>query len=150
MEIIEYFASDKKEHWLSEIQKSDWSAGRYLYELLRDKKLKGLCGEKTRVLLLTERDELLSFCTYAEQDDVRDPSLTPWIGFAYTFLQHRGKRLMGKLLEHAYMLAKHDGSEHIYISTGETGLYEKYGYGFFKIMKDVSGEDSRIYRIDVF
>ena len=31
------------------------------------------------------------------------------------------------------------------ISTGHTGLYEKYGYEFFKTEKDVSGEDSRIY-----
>ena len=51
MEIIDFFASDKQEHWLSEIQKSDWSAGRYLYELLRDQKLKELCGESTKALL---------------------------------------------------------------------------------------------------
>ena len=37
----------------------------------------------------------------------------------------------------------------IYISTGETGLYEKYGYQFWKIMKDVHGEDSRVYRTDI-
>ena len=37
----------------------------------------------------------------------------------------------------------------IYISTGETGLYEKYGYQFWKIMKDVAGDDSRVYRTDI-
>lgn len=149
MKIINYFASDNKDHWLGEIQKSDWSAGAYLYELLRDKKLKELCGEPTQVLLLTDQKELLSFCTYAEQDDVREPSVTPWVGFAYTFPRYRGKRRMGKLLEHAYALAKRDGYPHIYISTGETGLYEKYGYSFWKMMKDIGGEDSRIYRNDV-
>ena len=37
----------------------------------------------------------------------------------------------------------------IYISTGETGLYEKYGYSFWKMMKDMNGEDSRVYRKEI-
>lgn len=149
MEIIDFYASDNQDHWLSEIQKSDWSAGKYLYELLRDQKLKELCGGSTKVLLLVDDGKLLAFCTYAEQDDIREPSLTPWVGFVYTFPECRGKRRVGKLLEYAYMLAKKDGHEHIYISTGETGLYEKYGYRFWKNMKDVSGEDSRVYITDI-
>ncbi len=56
---------------------------------------------------------------------------------------------MGILLEFAYISAKSDGARHLYISTGDTGLYEKYGYSFYQMMKDMHGEDSRIYRIDV-
>ena len=149
MRIIDFFTSENREHWLSEIKKSDWVAGQYLYELLRDNKMKELCGQSTKVLLLTEGDELMSFCTYAEQDDVRDPSVTPWAGFVYTFPKYRGKRRMGKLLEYVYALAKQDGFKHIYISTDKTGLYEKYGYTFWKLMKEVHGDDSRIYRTDV-
>ena len=149
MEIIDFYASDNKDHWLSEIKKSDWRAGKYLYELLRDQKLKELCGGSTKVLLLVDGDKLVAFCIYAEQDDIRDMSLTPWVGFVYTFPEYRGKRRVGKLLEYAYMLAKKGGHEHIYISTGETGLYEKYGYRFWKNMKDISGEDSRVYITDI-
>ena len=149
MRIIDFYVSDDKAYWLSEIQKSDWRAGKYLYELLRDQKLKELCGETTKVLLLVDDERLMSFCTYAEQDDIREPSLTPWVGFVYTFPEYRGKRRIGILLEHAYMLARDDGHEHIYISTGETGLYEKYGYRFWKIMKDVQGDDSRVYKKDI-
>ena len=149
MKIIDFYASDDQNHWLSEIKMSDWSAGKYLYELLRDRKLKELCGESVKVLLLTDGEKLLSFCTYAEQDDVREPSLTPWVGFVYTFPEYRGKRHIGKLLEYANMLAKNDGHKQIYISTGETGLYEKYGYDFWKIMKDVNGEVSRVYKRDI-
>ena len=54
MEIIEYFCAENQEHWLSKIGESDWGAGRYLYELLRDGKLKQLVGEHARVLLLAE------------------------------------------------------------------------------------------------
>ena len=149
MEIIDFYASGNKDYWLAEIQKSDWRAGKYLYELLRDQKLKELCGETTQVLLLIDNDKLLAFCTYAEQDDIREPSLTPWVGFVYTFPEYRGKRRVGKLLEYVYMLAKNEGHEHIYISTGEAGLYEKYGYRFWKEMKDVNGEDSRVYITDI-
>jgi hypothetical protein len=56
---------------------------------------------------------------------------------------------VGKLLEYAYKLAKNDGHKHIFISTGEIGLYEKYGYQFWKIMKDAYGEDSRVYKTDI-
>ena len=38
------------------------------------------------------------------------------------------------------------GREYIYISTNHTGLYEKYGYEFFQMDKDIGGEDSRVYR----
>ena len=34
MEIIDYFEIEDKQYWLSRIQKSDWGAGKYLYELI--------------------------------------------------------------------------------------------------------------------
>lgn len=149
MKILEYFSCDNQVHWLEQIKESDWGAGTYLYELLRDQKLKELCGAATKVLLLTEDEKLMAFCTYAPQDDIAAPELTPWVGFVYTFPAYRGKRRAGKLLEHAYALAKEEGHAHIYISTNEDGLYEKYGYQFWKMMKDVWGGDSRIYRNEI-
>lgn len=145
MEIIEYFCAENQEHWLSKIGESDWGAGRYLYELLRDGKLKQLVGEHTRVLLLAEGDQLVSFCTFAEKDDIPSTVLTPWIGWVYTFPDHRGRRCAGILLGHAEALAKKAGMRHIYISTDHNGLYEKYGYEFYQVMKDVHGEDARVY-----
>ena len=53
------------------------------------------------------------------------------------------------LLDYAYETAKNDGAGQIYISTGESGLYEKYGYSFFQMMIDDHGEDSRVYKIEV-
>lgn len=125
MEIIDYFETDEKEYWLSQLQKSDWGAGKYLHELIVKKKLKELCGKSTKVLMLTENKKLISFCTYAEQDDIREPSLSPWAGFVYTFPEFRGKRYMGKLLDYIHTLAKKEGRTHIYISTGENGVNQK-------------------------
>lgn len=145
MKIEEYFKNDDQNHWLDEIGKCDWKAGKHLYEYLRDHRLKKLCGEKTEVLLLTEGSALVSFCTYAEKDDIPDTVLKPWIGFVYTFPAYRGHRCIGKLLAYAESLAAKDGFEQIFISTGEEGLYEKYGYELYGFMKDRHGEDSRIY-----
>ena len=146
MEVIDYYSSDRQTHWLEEIRKSDWGAGTYLYELLRDNKLKELCGDPTKVLLLTEGDSLVSFCTYAPNDDIPNTPLTPWVGFVYTFPQFRGKRCMGILFDHVNKMALKEGHEFIYVSTWEIGLYEKYGFSFWKCMKDIHGDDSRVYR----
>lgn len=145
MKIIEYFSAENKEYWLSKIKESDWGAAQYLHELLKNQKLKQIVGETTKVLMLVDGENLISFCTFAEKDDIQPTELTPWIGWVYTFPQYRGKRYVGKLLSHAEILAEEDGIKNIYISTNHIGLYEKYGYEFFKIMKDMHGEDSRVY-----
>ena len=40
MKIVDFFASDNREHWLSEINKSDWAAGK-----------KDIHGEDSRVYI---------------------------------------------------------------------------------------------------
>ncbi|MCH5341688.1 MAG: GNAT family N-acetyltransferase [Acetatifactor sp.] len=149
MEVKELYGIDEREYWIDQIKMSDWGAGRYLYELICKNELKTLCGNTTKVFLLTEDRQLISFCTLAELDDIRDADIGPWIGFVYTFPQYRGHRYMGILLEAAYEAAKNNGAGQVYISTGETGLYEKYGYSFYKMMKDVHGEDSRVYKREI-
>lgn len=145
MEFLEYFSTENKNHWLEKISQCDWDAGQYLAYLLKSNGLFDLVGENSRVLLLTEGDELISFCTLAKYDDVQPTELTPWIGWIYTFPAFRGKRLAGKLLEYAESLAKDDCAEAVHISTNHDGLYEKYGYEFLRYDKDVEGEDTKIY-----
>lgn len=146
MEVIEYFKCDRQAHWLGQIGKSDWRAGQYLYVLLREKKLHEAVGENPKVLLLTNGDNLVSFCTYTEKDDIQPTVLTPWIGFVYTFPQYRGHRYAGKLFLEIENLAKAENVHEVFISTNHTGLYEKYGYEFYQIMNDIDGEPSRVYR----
>lgn len=145
MKVIEYFSTDNKEYWLSKIKESDWGAGQFLYDLLKNHKLKLYVGENTKVLLLVDGENLVSFCTFADKDDIQPTELTPWIGWVYTFPNYRGNRYIGKLLSSAEILAEEAGMKNIYISTNHNGLYEKYGYEFFEIMKDMNGEDSRVY-----
>ena len=36
MDIIEYFASDRKAHWQEKLRACDWSAGQFLCDLLEN------------------------------------------------------------------------------------------------------------------
>lgn len=116
-----------------------------MHELLKEQKLKKLVGENAKVLMLVDGEKLVSFCTFAEKDDIQPTVLTPWIGWVYTFPDYRGNHYVGKLLSHAETLAEEDRIKNIYISTNHNGLYEKYGYEFLAMIKDMNGEDSRVY-----
>ena len=149
MEVLDYFEMDNQEYWREEIRKSDWRAAAFLCELLTENRFFESVGEKAKLLLLTEGEALMAFCTYAPSDEIDDPSLTPWLGFVYTFPKYRGARRVGKLVEYAYGLAKNEGHPFLYVSTGEVGLYEKYGFTYWKDMESIYGETSRVYRMPV-
>ena len=54
MEVISYFESAGREHWLDEIGKCEWSAGAFLHKLLTEGSFFDAVGEGSRLLLLTE------------------------------------------------------------------------------------------------
>ena len=145
MKIISYYESGRREYWLGEIGRCEWSGGIFLHELLSTGIFFDTVGKTSKVLLLTDGDELISFCTYAEKDDIQPTELTPWIGFVYTFPEHRGHRYMGLLFEEIGRLAKEENVRKIYISTDRTGLYEKYGCEYMSEMTDTGGHPSRVY-----
>lgn len=145
MQVIDYFNCDRP-YWLSQIKKSDWVAGQYLYKLLSENEFKTAVGENSKVLMLTNGYELVSFCTYAEKDDIQPTALTPWIGFVYTFPKYRGHRYIGELFSEIEKLAKKENVHDIFISTDHIGLYEKYGYEFYQMMSNMNGEPCRVYK----
>lgn len=146
MEIIEYFTCHNPEHWLDRIGTCDWAAGRYLYKMLKEKKLEDMVGKNPRVLMLVEGEELAAFCTYTEKDDIQPTDLTPWMGFVYTFPKYRGRHYMGELFREVERLAKEEKVQDIFISTDHEGLYEKYGCEFYRMMEDIKGYPARVYR----
>ena len=151
LQIKDYFQLDAQEqkYWLAKIGESDWRAGKYLFQLLSEGEFKKLCGQKSTVFLLTQGDSLISFCTFAEHDDIPDTDLTPWIGFVYTFPAFRGKRRIGKLFEHIYRLAKNQGYKTLYISTDQKGLYENFGFSFLQTATNINGDQALIYQIKI-
>ena len=145
MNVISFFESDRQQDWLSAIKKSDWSAGAFLYELLSTGRFFEAVGEDSKVLMLTDGDELISYCTYATNDDIQPTELSPWMGFVYTFPEYREHRYVGLLFEEIERLAREDQVSQVYISTNHIGLYEKYGCEYLTIMNDMDGEPSRVY-----
>ena len=117
-----------------------------MHYLLREHKLQTMVGETALVPMLVDGDKLVSFCTFAPLDDIQPTDLSPWIGFVFTFPEYRGHRYAGLLFDYAESIATIMEKEYIYISTGHTGVYEKYGYEFYKMLKDIEGGDSRVYR----
>ena len=146
MRVIEYFTTENKEHWLNEMKKCDWGAGQYLHQLLSENKLKQMVGTTALVPMLVDGDRLIAFCTFAPLDDIQPTDMSPWIGFLYTFPDYRGNHYAGILLDYAESIATIMEREYIYISTNHIGLYEKYGYEFYKMEKDIEGDESRVYR----
>ena len=151
LQIKEYFQLDTQEQkfWLAKIGESDWRAGKYLFQLLSDGEFQKVCSQKSTVFLLTQNKDLLSFCTVAERDDIPDTELTPWIGFVFTFPAFRGKRHIGKLMDHICGLAKNQGCQNLYISTDQKGLYENFGFSFLQTAKDSHGEQTLVYKKEI-
>lgn len=104
--IINFFETENKEYWLEKIKESDWGAGTFLYEIIKNGSVNELIGETSKILLLIKDKELISYCTLAEKDDIQPTKLTPWIGFLYTCPKYRGQRYSEKLLGFAEILAK--------------------------------------------
>ncbi|MBR0139044.1 MAG: GNAT family N-acetyltransferase [Firmicutes bacterium] len=145
MKVISFYDSDRQEHWLKELKKSDWRAGAFLHRLITEDGFFEACGEGSRVLLLTDADKLISFCTYAEKDEIQPTELTPWIGFVYTFPEYRGHRYAGLLFDEAERLAREEGVTAMYLCTDHVGLYEKYGFEFIGRMTGIHGDESDVF-----
>ena len=70
MEILSWHEAKNPEWWLKQIGESDWRAGQYLHQLLRENRLQEAAGPSAQVLLLADGSRLASFCTYGERDDI--------------------------------------------------------------------------------
>ncbi len=123
----------------------DWGAGQWLGQLLEEEKLQETVGQNALVPMVVEGDKLISFCTFAPLDEIQPTSLTPWVGFVYTYPEFRGHRYAGMLLDWCECVATIMGKERIYISTDHIGLYEKYGYSFKEMMTTINNEEARVY-----
>lgn len=144
MQVIDYFESDRQAHWLEELGKCDWKPGRMLRGMIADGTFFRELGAG-KLLLLTDGDALVSFCTYAEWDDIQPTALTPWMGFVYTFPAYRGRRCVGLLFDEIARLSAAGNVPAVYISTPHVGLYEKYGCTFVGMMDDMNGKPCRVY-----
>ena len=144
MRIINYFESSNQVALKEKIAECDWSAARFLVELLQKDTFYETLGGWGELYLLMDGENLVSFATFTGQDSIRDESLTPWIGFVYTSPAYRGHRYAGQVLSHAESVAVSRGYSKIHIATDHVGLYEKYGYTYQENRIDCWGSDQRV------
>lgn len=144
MQIINYFESNIKQELLEKIEAIDWSAAKFLVELLKEDRFYEMLGGEGDLYLLMDGDSLVSFLTLTRQDTVRDESMYPWAGFVYTVEKYRGNRYSEKLMNHAENEAIKKGFDRVYVATDHIGLYEKYGYEYLENRIGYWGDDNRV------
>ena len=106
-------------------QVCSWRAGPILAE--RMKQTAFLPWE--RVFAACEGGEIMGFCMLTQKDELPDIyDFTPFIGFVFVDERHRGRRISQCMIHKAMGYARMLGYESVYILSGETGLYEKYGF----------------------
>lgn len=151
MQVKEFYKlpDDEKAYWKDEIKKSDWDVIGYLHALIEENKTAETFGGETEILMLTDNDSLLSLCTFAPQDEIDNPEMTPWLGFVYTFPEFRGRRCFGEIVKFAEEKARLLGYKALFVSSEEKGLYEKYGFSFLKNAKSVHGYDTQIFKKNI-
>ncbi len=155
MRIIDFFQYEDKDSILAQLEdmKNEWGAIPLLISLIKENKFHSILGNGTMWILLDEEKltkgspTIAAFANFADQDEIDTP-LRPWIGFVFTNPLYRGRRLMGQIIEHCMKTADkaYPDSEYVYISTGEIGLYEKYGFSYFQQMTSRWNGETRIYR----
>lgn len=102
-----------------------WRAG----PVLATKMKNGCFSEWERVCVCCVNGDLAGFCTFTEKDELPDRyEFTPFIGFVFVDAPYRGERLSQRMIQEIVPYAYGLGYRQIYVLSGETGLYEKYGF----------------------
>lgn len=144
VKIINFFESENQAMLTEKIAACDWSAARFLVELLQKNTFNDTLGGWGSLYMLMDGENLVSFLTLTGQDAVRDEQITPWIGFVFTQPEYRGHRYAGLLLQYAEQQAGKLGYRKVHIATDHVGLYEKYGYTYRENRIDCWGDDMRV------
>ena len=102
-----------------------WKAGSFLAAKMQNNDFKAW----ERVIVATDDNEIIGYCTLAEKDELPDEyAFTPFIGFVFVDEKCRGNRVSEKMIRFACDHAKEMGYPRMYIMSGELGLYEKFGF----------------------
>lgn len=149
MHVLDFYKLEKTQQnfWKEKIKLANWGAADFLISLIDKNEFYKTLGGDSKLFLLTKENELICFCTYTNQDCIRDEKLFPWIGFVYTFEKFRGNRFAFDLFDYIFETEreKQNPVEKIYIATDHEGLYEKYGFTFLEKRIDVWGDECKIY-----
>ncbi len=144
MYFLNYFSSPHQAEMREHLKQADWGAARFLLELLEKDTFHETLGGWGELYFLMDGDKPVSFATLTGQDCIRDESMVPWIGFVFTYPEYRRQRHLGRLLDLLAEEAARRGYPRVYVATDHVGVYERYGFVYYKNQVSVWGDDDRI------
>ena len=119
-----------------------WRAGPYLARRMRENRF----APWERVFAAYLAGEPVGFCTLTAKDELPEEcAFSPFIGFVFVGEQHRGHRISQQLIAAACAYAKSLGYAHIYLTSDERGLYEKYGFIRHSTVITAHGEKTQLF-----
>ncbi len=119
-----------------------WKAG----PVLAEKMINNDFQDWERVIVATEEEEIVAYCTISERDELPEQyDYTPFIGFVFVDEKYRGKRISERIIDQATEYAKGLGYRQLFIMSGERGLYEKYGFDKIGDYKSIYGTMDQLF-----
>lgn len=101
------------------------------------------------VFIATDGNDVFAHCTLLKEDYYPENRYFPWISTIFVDERHRGQRISQALIEHASAWAKANGFSKIYIPSGISGLYEKYGFTRIDELENYGGDMDAIFMKEI-
>ena len=125
---------------------SKWGVPMEAYLESMNEALEADGGVPAWYVILDEQNEIIAGLGVIANDFHKRPDLAPNICAVYVEEAYRRQGLARMLLDHAAdELARH-GVDTVYLITGHTGLYERYGFTFYGMIEENDGNMIRMYR----
>ena len=106
-----------------------------------------LAGGLDRWYMALIDGKIIGGCGIIENDFHLRPDLTPNLCALFVEEEFRGKKIAGALLDFACADMAARGVDTLYLVTDHTSFYERYGWEFFTMVKELDGEsETRMYR----
>ena len=105
-------------------------------------------GDKNAVpqwYVVVQKDRIIAGCGVIENDFHERKDLTPNVCAVYVDEEYRNRGIAGFMLESVCEDMAKRGIQTLYLLTGHTGFYERYGWEFFCMVRDDDGTMSRMY-----
>lgn len=122
-------------------EKCSWKAGPFLAKKMRYSSFE----EWEKVFVLTDKKQIMGYCTFTKTDFSENSKYIPYIGFLFIDEKQRGRRLSQYLIESVLSYAKVCGFSEAFLTSEERGLYEKYGFEKIEEVKKTSGNYEQLF-----